>query len=111
MLTWPILFSLIFALATGCSDDDAKLSCGDGTVEQDGECVVTAEADADADADADEGTDDSDADGTDPGVPKRSQPYALWMPKGAPPPTTQKIPMARWAYSGRLPAPTVGPPS
>ena len=51
MRTLPILLSLTFALATGCSDDEAKPLCGEGTVEQDGECVVADEADADADAD------------------------------------------------------------
>ena len=62
MRTLPILLSLTFALTTGCSDDDDKFPCGEGTIEQDGECVGTAEADADAD----EGTDDADDDGTAP---------------------------------------------
>jgi hypothetical protein len=53
MRTLPILLSLTFAFATGCGTDDAKLSCGDGTTEQDGECVAAAEADADGGADAD----------------------------------------------------------
>ena len=47
----PIILSLTFVLSTGCRADDVKPACGDGTIEQNGECVGDGELDADADAD------------------------------------------------------------
>jgi hypothetical protein len=72
---WMMCFGLALALVlgpAGCGDKDDELECGDGTEEDDGECVVEeddqdtgSEADADTDADSDTDTDtdtDTDAD-------------------------------------------------
>ena len=60
---------LLTALTVACGDDeksDDELSCGDGTVEVDGECV-SDDSDVDGDDGGDEGGDDGGDDGCDDG--------------------------------------------
>ena len=54
---------VIFLLSVGCSDTsllkgEDGLACGDGTIEQDGECVPEGESEADT---GDDTPDDADA--------------------------------------------------
>ena len=60
---------VIFLLSVGCSDTsllkgEDGLACGDGTIEQDGECVPEGESEADT---GDDTPDDADADTDDTG--------------------------------------------